>query len=62
MLSFFRLSFVCRLSATFVHPTQPVENVMTINVEMALILRHFTEFGSFRSALRERFIDDSIDQ
>jgi len=27
---------------------------MTLNGEMALILRYSTEFGSFRSALRQR--------
>jgi len=26
---------------------------MTLNGEMALILRHFTEFGSFRFAMRK---------
>jgi len=26
---------------------------MTLNSEIALILRHFAEFGSFRSALRK---------
>ena len=32
---------------------------MTVNGEMALILRYFTEFGSFRGALR-RSVDKAI--
>jgi len=32
---------------------------MTLNVVMALILRYFTEFGSFRGALR-KMVDRAI--
>ena len=32
---------------------------MTLNGEMALILRYFTEFGSFRGALR-KMVDKAI--
>jgi len=33
---------------------------MTLNGEMALILRYFTEFGSFRGALRINVVDKAI--
>jgi len=33
---------------------------MTLNGVMALILRYFTEFGSFRGSLRKSYIEDVV--
>jgi len=33
---------------------------MTLNDVMALILRYFTEFGSFRGALRIKVVEDVV--